>query len=413
MRFALYLLAGSLALPPLCGAAWAQSTDCGVVGISADEAPPPLPDYDQPPVPGPGYIWTPGYWAWNNVDYYWVPGTWVEPPQPEVFWTPPYWAFIDGAYVFHRGYWGPHVGFYGGVNYGYGYSGEGFEGGRWDHGAFFYNRAATNLDGIRITNVYDKTVTINNNSRVSYNGGRDGLTARPSAAQEAIAREPHIPPTHVQTAHLRTASLNGGGFATANHGHPGVAATRRPGDFKGPGVTAAQSHPGHENQMPQPAATGRQNEPEHLATPHHEGTGGAAGEPGVHREGLGGRAGEPPAHHERRGGPAADTGETNGGVFPAGNHRPHGHNPEAVQPQTHMPAAHQEHQMEPNMPPREMQHREPPRGNGMHQMIAPGGEPPHGGAASRGAPMHMPQMGAGHPEPRGGGGHGPHDERQH
>jgi hypothetical protein len=27
------------------------------------------------------------------------------------------------VYRFHRGYWGRHVGYYGGVNYGYGYGG--------------------------------------------------------------------------------------------------------------------------------------------------------------------------------------------------------------------------------------------------------------------------------------------------
>ena len=31
---------------------------------SAAQPPPPLPDYDQPPAPGDGYLWTPGYWAW-------------------------------------------------------------------------------------------------------------------------------------------------------------------------------------------------------------------------------------------------------------------------------------------------------------------------------------------------------------
>jgi hypothetical protein len=48
-----------------------------------------LPVYDQPPIPEPGYIWTPGYWAWDDDSgYYWVPGTWVLPPEPALLWTP-------------------------------------------------------------------------------------------------------------------------------------------------------------------------------------------------------------------------------------------------------------------------------------------------------------------------------------
>ena len=192
-----------------------------------------------------GYLWTPGYWAWNNDDYYWVPGTWVEPPEEGLLWTPPYWGFVNGAYVFHRGYWGSHVGFYGGVDYGYGYGGRGFEGGHWDNGAFYYNRAVTNLEGGRITNVYEKTVVINNN-RISYNGGRGGLTVRPTPAEEAAGREPHHPPTHWQTQHVRAASVNSAGFASTNHGHPSVGATARPIGFEGkPAHEGGIGAPGH------------------------------------------------------------------------------------------------------------------------------------------------------------------------
>ncbi len=36
------------------------------LGVSITLAPPPLPVYEQPPVPGPGYLWSPGYWAWSD-----------------------------------------------------------------------------------------------------------------------------------------------------------------------------------------------------------------------------------------------------------------------------------------------------------------------------------------------------------
>jgi hypothetical protein len=106
------------------------------------QVPPPLPQYDQPEAPGPGYIWTPGYWAWGPTGYYWVPGAWVEPPYQGALWTPGYWGDSDDGYYFwNAGYWGPVVGFYGGINYGFGYFGTGFYGGYWRGGIFFYNTA--------------------------------------------------------------------------------------------------------------------------------------------------------------------------------------------------------------------------------------------------------------------------------
>ena len=46
----------------------------------APQAPPPLPEYDQPSAPGDDYIWTPGYWNYASDGYYWVPGAWVYAP---------------------------------------------------------------------------------------------------------------------------------------------------------------------------------------------------------------------------------------------------------------------------------------------------------------------------------------------
>jgi hypothetical protein len=48
----------------------------GQIGIRIAIGPPMLPIYDQPQCPGDGYLWTPGFWAYDNniSDYYWVPG---------------------------------------------------------------------------------------------------------------------------------------------------------------------------------------------------------------------------------------------------------------------------------------------------------------------------------------------------
>src|ERR1700733_574389 len=92
------LLAGGIVL--LSTAAFAQ------VGVSVTIAPPELPAYEQPLCPGDGYIWTPGYWAYDYDynDYYWVPGTWVRAPQVGFLWTPGYWGWGGEAFIFHEGY---------------------------------------------------------------------------------------------------------------------------------------------------------------------------------------------------------------------------------------------------------------------------------------------------------------------
>ncbi|HXW19536.1 MAG TPA: hypothetical protein VEK35_03440 [Roseiarcus sp.] len=218
----------------------AQEAACAPV-MTTEVAPPPLPAYDQPPLPAPGYIWTPGYWSWDQdaADYYWVPGTWVDPPRPGFLWTPGYWAWIGGQYLFHAGYWGPRVGFYGGIAYGFGYGGEGYEGGRWDHGAFYYNRSVNNLEGAQVRNVYEKTVIVNNAAGASFNGGRNGTIAKPTAEDRAYDRENHFAPTSPQQRHAELSAQDPRAFEKSNQGAPPIAATSKPGELKGPGVTPA------------------------------------------------------------------------------------------------------------------------------------------------------------------------------
>ncbi len=196
------------------------------VFVSVAIAPPALPVYTQPVCPGAGYLWTPGYWAYGPAGYYWVPGVWVHPPRVGLLWTPGYWGFAGGLYVWHVGYWGPHVGFYGGVNYGFGYGGIGFAGGYWRGGNFFYNRSVMNVNTTIIHNTYNRTV-INNtvvNNRVSYNGGEGGIHAAPTRAEMQAAREQHFQPTANQMAHEQRASMDRSQFYSANHGNPAIAA---------------------------------------------------------------------------------------------------------------------------------------------------------------------------------------------
>ncbi len=211
------------------------------VFVSVTIAPPVLPVYTQPPCPGDGYIWTPGYWAYGPEGYYWVPGTWATPPSVGLLWTPGYWGWGNGVYVWHGGYWGPHIGFYGGVNYGFGYFGNGYEGGYWRDRHFYYNRSVNN---VHITNVHIYNKTVINNvtvNRVSYNGGHGGIDARTSREQERAEREHHFEMTERQRDHEHLASGNRAFLASENHGRPAIAATPRPGEFHGPHVMPARS----------------------------------------------------------------------------------------------------------------------------------------------------------------------------
>ncbi len=203
----------------LCAAPVASLAQIGVgvgIGVSVHVPPPPLPVYVQPPCPTPGYLWTPGYWAWGPAGYYWVQGVWVAPPHPGLLWTPGYWGFVGGVYAWHAGYWGAHVGFYGGVNYGFGYVGHGFVGGMWQGGVFRYNTAVVNVNRTFVHNTYvDRTVVVNQNFNHAGFNGPGGVMARPTAQEQMAMHEQHFAPTAMQTAGMNRAMQN----ARAGFGH--------------------------------------------------------------------------------------------------------------------------------------------------------------------------------------------------
>jgi WXXGXW repeat (2 copies) len=218
------------------------------VSISATIAPPLLPVYAQPAIPGPGYLWVPGYWAWNGSEYFWTPGYWSMPPTVGFYWTPPYWGWLNGAYVFNAGYWGPTVGFYGGINYGFGYNGVGYQGGMWQGNTFVYNRTVSNFGNVRIANTYSRPVS-NPANHVAFNGGNGGTTARPTQAEMA-ARAKGAPPTAAQMQHQEAAGKDPALGFNANHGNPPIAAMQRPNEFHG--AAAATNAPAEHPQAATP-----------------------------------------------------------------------------------------------------------------------------------------------------------------
>jgi hypothetical protein len=226
------------------------------VFISVGFAPPVLPVYVQPECPQPGLMWTPGYWAYGPDGYYWVPGAWVPAPYEGALWTPGYWGWSGGLYVFHDGYWGPHVGYYGGVNYGFGYMGIGFVGGVWRGHEFAYNTAVVHVNESFVHTTYvDRTVvernTIVNDRHVAYSGGLGGINHPPSPAERSAEHEQHVQPTHFQQQHLQTAQSDRNSYVKNNGGHPQNLAVSHP--------LQAESHPAPNSMRSNERAIGSQS----------------------------------------------------------------------------------------------------------------------------------------------------------
>jgi hypothetical protein len=203
------------------------------VFISVGFGPPVLPVYVVPPCPEPNLIWTPGYWAYGDQGYFWVPGAWVPAPFSGGLWTPGYWGWNNGLYVYNPGYWGFHVGYYGGINYGGGYLGIGFAGGEWRGGTFAYNTAVVNVNTTIIHNTYvNQTIiqqnTVVNANHAAFSGGPGGVQHAATPQEKIAANETHTPPTTFQAQHIQAAQSSPTAYAKNNGGHPTTLAVAKP-----------------------------------------------------------------------------------------------------------------------------------------------------------------------------------------
>ena len=285
-----------------------SAASLAAVAVSVTIAPPALPVYAQPICPGPGYIWTPGYWAYGPYGYYWVPGTWVLAPYTGALWTPGYWGWASGFYVWHAGYWGPRVGYYGGINYGFGYTGVGFVGGYWAGGVYRYNTAVSNVNVNVVHNTYNRAVIENttNVSRVSYNGGAGGINHQPTNEERLATGDRHRAATSTQLQHERLASTDRGQRASANNGNPGTMATPRPAfRDRGAGAPGGQNAgaPRHAQQA-DAMRGGPQAQPQGQGG-QHQGAGGqhrGQGQGQARGDGRGGPQGGERGQHQGQGG---------------------------------------------------------------------------------------------------------------
>jgi len=374
--------------------------DTDLTDEQANEAPPPLPEYDQPPAPDPDYIWTPGYWAWGPGGYYWVPGCWVAAPYADALWTPGYWGYYGGGYRFHHGYWGLHIGFYGGINYGFGYFGSGYEGGYWNGNHFYYNTAITHVN-TSVRNVYVHNVTVNNSGRVSFNGGRGGIQARPGAAEVTAMHEQRMGPMQSQAAVQHEASQNRQQFYSANKGRPATTVAARP-------VVADRTLPAALPRAAEPARNGGA-----MQGPAHGAMQGPAHGPAQARPEVAQPMHTQGASQQGRNVPeAARPGQPQNEARPVQPHNEVQPQQHAMKPSAQVPQTRPQQQSRPQAEARPMQQERPtpamrpaPQTARPQEQARPQAMPQHQ-AAPRPAPAPHPQaaphpQGGAHPEPHG------------
>ncbi len=69
--------------------------------------PPPAPIVEVVPAPRPGYVWTPGYWAWEGHRHVWVQGAWIA-ERPGYSYAPGHWERHGDRWQFAPGRWQEH-----------------------------------------------------------------------------------------------------------------------------------------------------------------------------------------------------------------------------------------------------------------------------------------------------------------
>ena len=87
--------------------AMAPAAQAQVVGVDVriGNAPPP-PRYEAAPPPRHGYVWAPGYWAWDGHRHVWAAGHWERLHRGYARYEPAHWQQGPrGGWHFIPGHW--------------------------------------------------------------------------------------------------------------------------------------------------------------------------------------------------------------------------------------------------------------------------------------------------------------------
>jgi hypothetical protein len=103
-------LAGALAvglvttLPLGMGSASAADVYMGY-SIGGPAAPPAPRVIERPAAPSQGLVWRAGHYIYENGNYVWVDGQWVQPPYEQATWVDGHWIDKNGRQIWIEGHW--------------------------------------------------------------------------------------------------------------------------------------------------------------------------------------------------------------------------------------------------------------------------------------------------------------------
>jgi len=102
-KIILAVLLVTSAASAMLAAPFAEAQMRGSVDIRIGTPPPP-PRYEPPPPPRHGFVWVPGYWAWDGYRHVWVGGHW-ERMRRGYRYAPPVWRQGPDGWRFDGGGW--------------------------------------------------------------------------------------------------------------------------------------------------------------------------------------------------------------------------------------------------------------------------------------------------------------------
>ena len=171
--------------------------------------------------------------AYADDGYFWVPGTGCGRPRWVCFGRRVIGAG-HGIYVWNAGYWGPRIGYYGGIDYGYGYVGSAMPAATGT-AAYSAKQDREQFRRVTINNTYNKTRRQQQRDAGQLNGGTGGTRRnrrrrarpRPSFIRHRPLRRRSIRPRPARTRRCSPQSTTAARRCSHVQGRPVHGARRR------------------------------------------------------------------------------------------------------------------------------------------------------------------------------------------